>query len=169
MLFLTEKNIPVETISEFFNISEKEIYDILKELKSEKDCTGVNLQVKDGQAFLVSNPICGKVVNKFFSPNLKIKKLSKTSMETLTIIAFRGPVTKSQIEQIKGSSVDSSIQALIEKKLIHCVGVKKSLGNPKLYDVTDMFYKYLGFDSKEQLLEIDKAKWLKEVVDNENK
>ena len=94
--------------------------------------------------------------------NEKIKKLSKSSMETLTIIAFKGPITKSEIEEIKGVSVDGTIQTLLEKKLIYSSGVKKALGNPKLYEVTDNFYGYVGIESKEELFKMEKARWLNE-------
>ena len=97
----------------------------------------------------------------------RIKKLSKSSMETLTIIAYKGPITKTEIEDIKGISVDNSIQALLEKKLIHSVGRKKALGSPKLYEVTDEFYGYAGFSDKEELYSLDKAQWLR-TLDNTN-
>ena len=83
-------------------------------------------------------------------------------METLTIIAFKGPITKSEIEEIKGVSVDGTIQTLLEKKLIYSSGVKKALGNPKLYEVTDNFYGYVGIESKEELFKMEKARWLNE-------
>ena len=88
-------------------------------------------------------------------------------METLTIIAYKGPITKTEIEDIKGISVDNSIQALLEKKLIHSVGRKKALGSPKLYEVTDEFYGYAGFSDKEELYSLDKAQWLR-TLDNTN-
>lgn len=114
----------------------------------------------------VTNPNCGKAIQDFFNPTVKVKKLSKSSMETLTIIAFKGPITKSAIEDIKGVSVDGSIQTLLEKKLIYASGRKKSLGNPKLYEVTENFYGYVGIESKEELFNMEKAQWLKEYKED---
>lgn len=125
LIFLSQEAIPISDLAEFFELDQLVIKDYLKELKDQMDNSGINLQIKDNSVFFVTNPICGEVVNKFFNPTLKIRKLSKTSMETLAIIAFKGPITKGEIENIKAMNVDASIQALQEKKLIYSSGRKK--------------------------------------------
>lgn len=162
IIFMSDKEIPIEELAIFFNKSLDEMRDILKKIKEDYEDRGINILISQAMVKLITNPLCGKAVTNFFSPTVKIKKLSKSSMETLTIIAFKGPITKSEIEEIKGVSVDGTIQTLLEKKLIYSSGVKKALGNPKLYEVTDNFYGYVGIESKEELFKMEKARWLNE-------
>lgn len=167
IIFLSEKKLHIEELVNFYNLPKDEILEYIKILRQKKENTGLNIVLKEDIVYISSNPNYGETINRFFSPEVRIKKLSKSSMETLTIIAYKGPITKTEIEDIKGISVDNSIQALLEKKLIHSVGRKKALGSPKLYEVTDEFYGYAGFSDKEELYSLDKAQWLR-TLDNTN-
>ncbi len=81
-----------------------------------------------------------------------IKKLSSSAMETLAIIAYKQPITKSDIEFIRGVSADYSIQKLLEKELIMIVGRnEEAVGKPLLYSVSKNFMDYLGINSPNQL------------------
>lgn len=166
IIFLSDKPVPIDELADFLNKTVEETKTILLDLKEKRENTGINLEIKEEMVKFVTNPNCGKAIQDFFNPTVKVKKLSKSSMETLTIIAFKGPITKSAIEDIKGVSVDGSIQTLLEKKLIYASGRKKSLGNPKLYEVTENFYGYVGIESKEELFNMEKAQWLKEYKED---
>lgn len=166
IIFLSDKPVPIEELADFLNKTLEETKNLLLDLKEKRENTGINLEIKEEMVKFVTNPNCGKAIQDFFNPTVKVKKLSKSSMETLTIIAFKGPITKSAIEDIKGVSVDGSIQTLLEKKLIYASGRKKSLGNPKLYEVTENFYGYVGIESKEELFNMEKAQWLKEYKED---
>lgn len=166
IIFLSDKPVPIEELADFLNKTVEETKHLLLDLKEKRENTGINLEIKEEMVKFVTNPNCGKAIQDFFNPTVKVKKLSKSSMETLTIIAFKGPITKSAIEDIKGVSVDGSIQTLLEKKLIYASGRKKSLGNPKLYEVTENFYGYVGIESKEELFNMEKAQWLKEYKED---
>lgn len=173
LLFISDEPISIDELANFYTKEREEIRTILNELSSIKKDTGINIQIKNGYVSFITNPECGEVISRFLNPSVRIKKLSSSSMETLTIIAVKGPITKSEIENIKGVSVDNSIQVLLEKKLIHSLERKKAVGNPKLYEVTDNFYGYVGLNSKEELFELDKVQWLsnleERVGENENK
>jgi segregation and condensation protein B len=81
-----------------------------------------------------------------------IKKLSAAAMETLAIIAYKQPITKSDIEFIRGVSADYSIQKLLEKELIVIIGRNEdAIGKPLLYSVSRNFMDYLGINSPSQL------------------
>ena len=80
------------------------------------------------------------------------KKLSTAALETLAIIAYRGPVTKVECEQIRGVNCDYSVQKLLEKELIEIAGrVETSPGRPVLYKVTPLFLDYFGINSTTEL------------------
>jgi len=84
--------------------------------------------------------------------NLKEKKrLSAAALETLSIIAYKQPITKSEIEQIRGVSADYSIHKLLEKDLIEIAGKRDSAGNPVLYEVSQTFLEYFGINSTSDL------------------
>ena len=79
------------------------------------------------------------------------KKLSRSALETLSIIAYKQPVVKSELEKIRGVSCDYSIQKLLEKELITITGRAETIGKPLLYAVTDRFMDYFGIKSLEDL------------------
>ncbi|SEN42151.1 segregation and condensation protein B [Mucilaginibacter gossypiicola] len=79
------------------------------------------------------------------------KKLSQAALETLAIIAYKQPVTKPDIEQIRGVNCDYSIQKLLEKELIAIVGKSEGIGKPILYGTSNLFMDYFGINSIEEL------------------
>lgn len=79
------------------------------------------------------------------------RKLSQSALETLSIIAYNQPITRSEIEAIRGVNVDYIVGALLEKDMITMKGRSESPGRPMLFGTTDRFLEYLGLDSLEQL------------------
>ncbi len=88
------------------------------------------------------------------------KKLSQAALETLAIIAYKQPVTKTEVEQIRGVNCDYSIQKLLEKELIAIIGKSESVGKPILYGTSPLFMDYFGINSIQELPHI------KELTDN---
>ena len=88
------------------------------------------------------------------------KKLSQAALETLAIIAYKQPVTKTDIEQIRGVNCDYSIQKLLEKELITITGKSESVGKPILYGTSSLFMDYFGINNTTELPQ------LKEITDN---
>jgi len=79
------------------------------------------------------------------------KRLSTSSLETLAIIAYKQPITKGQIEQIRGVNCDYAVQRLLEKQLIEIQGKSEGVGKPILYGTTDKFMDYFGINSIKDL------------------
>ena len=79
------------------------------------------------------------------------KKLSRSALETLSIIAYKQPVVKSELEKIRGVSCDYAIQKLLEKELITISGRADSIGKPLLYSVTTRFLDYFGIKSLDEM------------------
>jgi segregation and condensation protein B len=79
------------------------------------------------------------------------RKLSQSALETLSIIAYNQPITRSEIEGIRGVNVDYIVGALLEKDMITMKGRSDAPGRPMLFGTTDHFLEYLGLDSLEQL------------------
>ena len=77
--------------------------------------------------------------------------LSQTAMETLAVIAYRQPVTKGEVEQVRGVKCDYSVQSLLHKGLIREAGRKEALGRPILYATTDRFLEHFGISDIREL------------------
>lgn len=90
------------------------------------------------------------------------KKLSQAGLETLSIIAYRQPITKLEVEQIRGVNCDYSIQRLLEKNLIKIIGKADTIGKPLLYATSDEFMNYFGINSVKDLPQ------LKDIIQEEN-
>ena len=151
IIFLSKEMITVKELAQFYNMENFEMEEILNNLREKRKNTGINLKIENGIAYLVSNPLFGFDVKRFFNPEMKLKKLSRSAMETLAIIAYKGPITKAEIEQIRSVGVDTTMSNLLERKLIYISGRKKTAGTPNLYEVTDDFYSYLNIHGKQEL------------------
>lgn len=88
------------------------------------------------------------------------KRLSQAALETLAIVAYKQPVSKSELEEIRGVSCDYALQKLLEKELVSIAGRSDGPGRPLLYATTDKFMDYMGINS---LLDLPKPKDFKEV------
>ncbi len=151
IIFLAKEMVTVQELAQFYVMENFEMEEVLHSLREKRKNTGINLKIENGGVFLVSNPLFGFDVKRFFNPEMKLKKLSRSAMETLAIIAYKGPVTKAEIEQIRGAGADKTMANLLERKLIYISGKKKSIGTPNLYEVTEDFYSYLNIHGREEL------------------
>lgn len=88
------------------------------------------------------------------------KRLSQAALETLALVAYKQPVSKSELEEIRGVNCDYAIQKLLEKELVMITGRSEGPGRPLLYGTTDKFMDYLGINS---LTDLPKTKDFKEV------
>ena len=86
---------------------------------------------------------------------LKKKTLSQATLETLTIIAYKQPITKVEIEDIRGVKCDKTIQTLLENNIIKEAGRLNKIGKPILYKTTDEFLKLLNIESIKELPKIN--------------
>ena len=151
IIFLAKEIVTVEELAQFYTMEKFEMEEVLYNLREKRKNTGINLKIENGAVYLVSNPLFGFEVKRFFNPEMKLKKLSRSAMETLAIIAYKGPITKAEIEQIRSVGVDKTMSNLLERKLIYISGRKKTAGTPNLYEVTDDFYNYLNIRGKQEL------------------
>ena len=116
--------------------------------------TGFKLVCTGGAYRLQTTPSCGRYVRamlKMDRPN----RLGRASLETLAIIAYRQPLTKSEIEDIRGVDVTANIKTLMDLQLIRLVGKSELPGHPFLYGTTPLFLEHFGLASLQQLNELD--------------
>lgn len=151
--------IDIIELKKFFNIEEERLIEKLENLKEIKKNSGINIKIFDnGKIQMSTNPKYGETILNFFNPESKPKKLTKAALETITIIAYKQPVTKGEIESIRGVNVEKVLATLEEKNLIEICGKKNTIGNPNLYRVTEDFLSYVGIDKIEDLPEYEGVK-----------
>lgn len=118
------------------------------------------LRISDGFQFLTKTEY-HKTVSSYLNVKSK-RRLSSAAMETLAVIAYKQPVTKSQIEQIRGVNCDYTVQRLLEKELVEITGRSPGPGRPLLYSTSKMFMDHFALGSMKDLPQ------LKEIVPDEN-
>ncbi len=146
-------------------ISEDDIKNIIAELNqkyAEQGSAFRIIEIAEGYQF-ATLPEFAKWVGRLFKEKNK-RKLSQPALETLAIIAYKQPISKPEIEAIRGVNVDHIIKTLLEKKLITIVGRAETIGRPLLYGTTKEFLKYFGLKN---LSELPKPSEIEEIMKDE--
>jgi segregation and condensation protein B len=146
-------------------ISNQEILDAIDQIKERyaDDESAIELvNIANGYQFLTKAAML-PVINQLHIQKSK-KKLSQSALETLAIIAYRQPITKLEIEQIRGVNCDYTIQKLLEKDLISIAGKAEGPGRPILYQLSAYFLDYFGINS---VADLPQPKDLEQNVDSQ--
>lgn len=156
-LFLSSEPLSLAKMKKICEATEKEINNALKELKAEleEEKRGlVLLETPEGYQ-LGTKPEVAGYLEKLFDEDSSAVPLSQAALETLAIIACKQPVTRMEIENIRGVKAEGVIDNLLKRGLIQVSGRKEGLGRPFLYSTTDIFLQYFGL---KDLTEIEPLK-----------
>ena len=165
LLFLVgEEGIDVKTISNILEISEKEVIQALEELFKDYQNKerGITIKNLGGLFKLTTKKEHKKYYTKLSEVN-EVKNLSQSALETLAIIAYNEPITRHEIDELRGVSSSQIIRNLVAKDFVKEVGRSEKLGKPILYGTTKEFLDYFGLDSKDRLPKIEDIKIDEEV------
>lgn len=156
MLFTWGEPLDVKLAAEVMNINWKEAYAYFKELQEEyvQENRGIQIREINKSFQFVTNAENSDYIQRLCTP-VKHKRLSQSALEVLAIIAYKQPVTKGEIESIRGIKCDRVIEGLEKKELIKETGRSNAIGRPILYGTTDEFLKAFGFRTLKDLPEID--------------
>ena len=156
ILFVTGNAVEKKEICRAMDLTDAELDETLDALESgyDFDRRGLRLLRFGQHVQLATRPDYASYVEKLLQPVQK-QSLSQAVMETLAVIAYKQPVTKAEIEQIRGVKCDYSVQSLTAKGLIEEVGRKETLGRPILYGTTDTFLRHFCISSTADLPQID--------------
>jgi len=124
--------------------------------------SGLEIRRIRTQVQLVTKAAYAEAVRKALTPVVR-KPLSQSALETLSIIAYRQPVTKGEIEQIRGVRCDYALEVLIRHRMVTEAGRRDSLGRPLLYATTDEFLKTFGLVSLDQLPPVENLSPMKQA------
>jgi segregation and condensation protein B len=152
MLFVSGEPVLPASLKEVLDIPEADIKQVMDELIAEyKERNGGILIFEIAQGYqMVTNPLYAKLLRKFTSASTS-NKLSMPALETLAIIAYKQPLIKAEVEQIRGVNSDGVIKSLLDKRLIKIVGQKEAPGKPMLYGTTKEFLQYFGLKDLTEL------------------
>lgn len=156
MLFVWGDLLSAKEASEVFGISEKEAIECFEELALEYRQEGRGIRIRRvGKSFqFITLGDNEEFVRKLCTP-VKVKKLSRAALEVLAIIAYKQPVTKGEIDSIRGIKCDRVIEGLSKKGLVKALGRSDAVGRPVLYGTTEEFLKNFGFSSLKELPDIE--------------
>ncbi|MEP7146478.1 MAG: SMC-Scp complex subunit ScpB, partial [bacterium] len=170
IIFASEEEISARQIKEIIekgglriNAAEvEETVEILNEEYGTNNKSFEILQIAGGYSFATKKEY-GRFIGKLFEDKQK-KRLSQSALETLAIIAYKQPITRSDIEFIRGVNVDYIVNSLLEKEMVTIHGRAETPGRPILYSTTKTFLKILGLNSLEDL---PKLKEINEILKNQ--
>lgn len=151
-----EEGLSIEYTSAFLEVDYNVAENLLNKFKDDYNMLDSALTIKKfGSIYkmLVKTDIYN-TIKKVLSSK-KLSKLSKASLETLAIIAYNQPISKIEIDKIRGVNSDTIVNSLLEKELIISNKVLDKIGKPKLYETTDYFLDIFGLESLEQLPNIE--------------
>ena len=152
ILFISETTVSIGEISSTLEITETKTEKILNELEREylDRNRGFILRKVAGGYRLYSNPAISDILKVFVKSNIRTY-ISQAALETIAIICYRQPVTRTQIAEIRGVRTDSVILTLVDKGLIKEAGRLKEPGNPILYKTSEKLLEIMGINSIKDL------------------
>ncbi len=160
MLFASDRPLNAARIAEALGDADKEIVvNLLEELHAEIDVDDLPYTLREiaGGYQLVAKSKFAPYIRRLFQIK-KSNKLSKAILETLAIIAYKQPVTRPDVEAIRGVSVSHAFNTLQEKGLIKAVGVAEVPGRPRIYRTTEQFLDHFGLKSLKELPSADELR-----------
>ena len=156
MMFVWGEPLDVKAAADVFDITKQEAYDLFKELQAEYEQEGRGIVIREiNKTFqFVTREENADYIERLCTP-VKARRLSQSALEVLAIVAYKQPVTKGEIEAIRGIKCDRVMEGLMKKDLVCEKGRSEAVGRPILYGTTDTFLKNFGFSSLKELPPID--------------
>lgn len=147
ILFVSGEPVAIADITAKIDVTKLQVEKAAKQLQEKyNSACGINLLIFNDKLQFSSNPKFAEEVSSVLNP-IRQRNLTKSTMETASIIAYKQPITRSEIEEIRGVSCDYAINLLLEHKLIEIVGRKDTVGHPALFGTTDEFLKRFDISS----------------------
>ena len=158
LLFVAEGPVSLQDLASALQVNSDAVKEAVKRLATSSKERGIRVVRQDSHVQMVTTPDTSSVIERFLGVD-RSRSLSSAALETLSIIAYRQPVTRAEIEAIRGVDSSGVLRTLDGRSLIESVGRLEQAGRPILYGTTFEFLQYFGIDSLEELPnleEIDK-------------
>lgn len=157
LLLLAKEPLSRYQIKKYLQITDTQINECITELNQEYVALEKGIEIITFKDFLqyATTSTYQELVDSFTQQSSR-SGLSPSVLETLAIIAYQGPVTRAQINDLRGVSSDYPINVLLGEGLIEVSGTLDAIGNPHLYDITPVFYRAFDLQSRDELPEVQK-------------
>lgn len=143
VLFCCGDPIGIDKLCEVFEATPLQLNQWLEQLEAELDQRGIELRRLEDEVQLVTRPLYNVYIERLLDRQ-RPSRLSSPTLETLAIIAYRQPITRPEIEEIRGVKVEKALHTLLSYDLITEVGRRETPGRPILYGTTDQFLRHFG-------------------------
>jgi segregation and condensation protein B len=157
LLFITDRPLSAGELGKILNIRDQDrIVAVVEDLRRELEERNLGyrlIAVAEGWQ-MATRPELGPYMRKLFADRATMR-LSTAAQETLSIVAYRQPLTRAEVEQIRGVEVIAALETLLEKRLLKVVGRKETVGRPLMYGTTAEFLRHFGLRSLEDLPPLD--------------
>ncbi|WP_042145764.1 SMC-Scp complex subunit ScpB [Paucisalibacillus sp. EB02] len=147
-----DEGITIRELAKIMEISEKAVEHLIEELKYDYEHASRGIMIMESQNVfhLTTKPEHSEYYKRLVEEP-QTSRMSQAALETLAIIAYRQPITRSEIDEIRGVKSDRPVQTLIARSLIEEVGRKEGVGRPVLFGTSKDFLTYFGLTSIEEL------------------
>lgn len=155
MMFMWGEPLEVKDAAQVLEAEKNEVRDLFLELQAEYEQEGRGIRIRQiDDAFGFVTHIENEIFIKKLCTPVRVKRLSQAALEVLAIIAYRQPVTRGEIDSIRGIKSERVIDGLVEKDLVEVMGRSEGVGRPLVYGTTKEFLKKFGFTSLKDLPEV---------------
>lgn len=154
ILFVSSSSIPLAEIAKIVDLPTSELSSLIKKMNEEySEAHGIRIMVHNNRAQLTTAPELSEKIEEFLGLEITTT-LSRAALESLAIISYKQPITRPQIDEIRGVNSDGVVRTLLSKGLIEELGRAETMGKPILYGTTEDFLHYFGLESIAELPEI---------------
>lgn len=154
LLFVADDAVAIADLVRVLELSRARILQALDALESDARHRGLRLQRGDNRVRLVTAPEAADIVQRFLGLE-HAQRLSRAALETLSIVAYRQPLTRPEIDDLRGVSSDGVLRTLLARELIEPLGRRETVGHPVEYGTTGRFLEYFGLAALDELPPID--------------
>jgi segregation and condensation protein B len=169
LLFMTDTPLPLSKIAKITEVEKTaKVKDVISKLQANYIESNSAMQIIEvGGGFqMATRPEYGRWVRKLYSERMTTR-LSLAALETLAIIAYKQPLTRAEVEMVRGVDTIASLEKLVDRKLIKVTGRKETVGRPLLYGTTPEFLKAFGLKSLDDLPQIEDFEKLAKMPEQE--
>ena len=156
LLFVADEPVALDQLAAALEVKPKLVEEAIKHLEQAYDGRGLRIQRSGDRIQLTTAPAAASYIERFLGLEA-VAHLSRPALETLAIIAYRQPVSRPQIESLRGVNCDGVIKSLLSKGLIEEVGRVEAPGRPIIYSTTPDFLQHFGLSSVSELPPLETA------------
>jgi segregation and condensation protein B len=154
LLFVADEPVAVSDLSRVFGTASSDVEVALTQLADACSERGVRVQRTNGRVQMVTAPESSEAIQRFLGLESSAR-LSSAALEVLAMVAYRQPITRPEVDALRGVNSEASLRTLMSRGLVEAVGRRPTVGHPIEYATTFLFLEYFGLTSLDDLPPVD--------------